>query len=519
MAAGGGANPFPWPAGLNTVQSDKNGNIFRMQGTDWWIAHEFDYEQRLTRVRASNGDIIVNEYDGMGTRLKELNTSAGSTTEKRFVYALGRVIQERDASDAVTARYYWGLGDLMKRDTGSAAKYMVSDLLRSPMDAFDNTGAKVSTDVYDAFGVRIGAISSGARPHPFAWIASYALSPSDLLLAPGGSPVFPELGRGVDGMFRLTHLGEACPSAEGGCPQICGVMCQPEMPRVSPDPVWEACLGVWCCPQDKNCQPIGFPLGCKKIASVCGAEGLCICRGIRAAWGYYRCGHGPGYEPKPLPIPEDMPCACRDLLETPLLGAAATLMEKLTTCCASLGGASRRRGTAPRHPCWKGHISTWCCCRDRDADTKLSESEVFDLILEAMARRCSDLPLGLYGATELASVMLCLSMRESDRRPHACGYDCGLGLFQLTPRKWRDPSCHGVFRGSPWDCSNWSDPRLNTECAAAMLCNCVGCRMRKYKEDPVKSVRCCAVCEYASAGKCVPPEISKAECQCGRPCV
>jgi hypothetical protein len=65
---------------------------------------------------------------------------------------------------------------------------------------------------------------------------------------------------------------------------------------------------------------------------VCGAEGLCICRGIRAAWGYYRCGQGPGYQPKPLPIPEDMPCACRDLLETPP-GTSADLLGGLVSCC------------------------------------------------------------------------------------------------------------------------------------------------------------------------------------------
>jgi hypothetical protein len=132
MAAGGGANPFPWPSGLNTVRTDKNGNILRMQGTDWWMAQEFDYEQRLTRVRAANGDIIVNEYDAMGTRLKELKTSGGSTTEKRFAYGQGcRMIQEKDSTDAVTARYVWGLGKLMKKDTGSAGKCVPPEITKA----------------------------------------------------------------------------------------------------------------------------------------------------------------------------------------------------------------------------------------------------------------------------------------------------------------------------------------------------------------------------------------------------
>jgi hypothetical protein len=114
-----------WPKGTTNVTCDGNGNATQLggqnveDGTIWKVAQEFDYEQRMTRVRAANGDLIVNEYHGMGTRLKELKTSAGSTTEKRFVYALGRVIQERDGSDAVTARYFWGFGELLNRGAGS----------------------------------------------------------------------------------------------------------------------------------------------------------------------------------------------------------------------------------------------------------------------------------------------------------------------------------------------------------------------------------------------------------------
>jgi hypothetical protein len=67
---------------------------FVLEVRDWRIAQEFDYEQRLTRVRAANGDIIVNEYDAMGARLKELKTSAGSTTQKRLVCATAISIQD-----------------------------------------------------------------------------------------------------------------------------------------------------------------------------------------------------------------------------------------------------------------------------------------------------------------------------------------------------------------------------------------------------------------------------------------
>jgi len=97
-------------------------------GTIWKISHEFDYEQRVKRIIMNNGDIIENVYDGMGVRVKEITTSGGSTTEKRFVNALGRVIQERDGSDAVTARYYWEGSRFFKKDHGVSTKYFIPEI-------------------------------------------------------------------------------------------------------------------------------------------------------------------------------------------------------------------------------------------------------------------------------------------------------------------------------------------------------------------------------------------------------
>jgi len=105
---------------------DPSGNI-------WKISHEFDYEQRVKRIIMNNGDGIENMYDGMGVRVKEITTSGGVTTEKRFVNALGRVIQERDGNDAVTARYYWEGSRMFKKDHGANAKYFVPEISNSPV--------------------------------------------------------------------------------------------------------------------------------------------------------------------------------------------------------------------------------------------------------------------------------------------------------------------------------------------------------------------------------------------------
>jgi hypothetical protein len=199
------------------VQSDKSGNILRMEGTNWWIAQEFDYEQRLTRVRAANGDIIVNEYDAMGARLKQIKTSGGTATETRMVYALGRLIQERDASDAVTARYFWGdvaagnAQTVFKKDNGESAKYLVPEGRGSPLENLNKDGTLSGARAYDAFGVT--NYSFGTTLTPFECYANLRLSGSQITLTGQGRPYYPEIGQNVDGGYRLTYFngqGSAC---------------------------------------------------------------------------------------------------------------------------------------------------------------------------------------------------------------------------------------------------------------------------------------------------------------------
>jgi hypothetical protein len=238
-SAGGGANPFPWPSGLTTVNTDRNGNILRMLNGSWWVAHEFDYEQRLTRVRASNGDVMENLMDALGNRLKQLKTSGGSTTETRFVNALGRLLQERNASDAVTARYYWGntgAGNgfaVFKKDNGDSAKYVVSDERQSPLQDFNKDSSLAGARAYDAFGVT--NYTSGTALTPFEVMANLRLSGSQITLTAQGRPYYPEIGQNVDGGFRLAYFNGAG-GAGGGCIGNCGPIYElhPAMPRKGP---------------------------------------------------------------------------------------------------------------------------------------------------------------------------------------------------------------------------------------------------------------------------------------------
>jgi len=170
----------------------------------------------------------------MGTRLKELKTSGGITTETRMVYALGRLIQERDSSDAVTARYYWGdvaAGNgqtVFKKDNGDSAKYLVPEERGSPLENFNKDGTLAGARAYDAFGVT--NYSSGTALTPFELSANMRLNGSHLTLTPVNGALYPELGRAVTGWFRLTHMGFPC------CFFGWGWCCEPEEPGPPPPP-------------------------------------------------------------------------------------------------------------------------------------------------------------------------------------------------------------------------------------------------------------------------------------------
>jgi hypothetical protein len=150
----------------------------------------------------------------------ELTTNGGSVAEKQMVYALGRVIQERDNTDAVTARYYWGdvaagnAQTVFKKDSGESAKYLVPEGRGSPLENLNKAGTLSGVRAYDAFGV--SNYSSGTALTPFELSANMPLNGSHLTVTPVNGALYPELGRAVTGWFRLTHLNGAGWAGGGG---------------------------------------------------------------------------------------------------------------------------------------------------------------------------------------------------------------------------------------------------------------------------------------------------------------
>jgi hypothetical protein len=230
VSAGTGANPFPWPKGTTNVTCDGNGNIVQLwgrnvdDGTIWKVAHEFNYEQQLTRILLNNGDTVLNTYDGFGYRLKEVTTSGGTPTEKRLIPIVGnRVIQERDSSDAVTARYYWEDGVFFKKDRGTSTKYFVPETRNSPFTGWNNTGSFNRYDWWDIFGVKSDESASGSLS-PFQLSSFIFVDASHLTASPFNTFAYAALGRAVTGFFRLTHLNGLAGGGGGGT-GVGGVRC------------------------------------------------------------------------------------------------------------------------------------------------------------------------------------------------------------------------------------------------------------------------------------------------------
>ncbi len=219
---GTGANPFPWPEGVTNVTNDANGNILQMSGTGWQVSHEFDYEQRVKRMVLSNGDVVENIFDGMGRRVKEITTPAGgSPQEKRFILAAGNVVQERDASDNVTARYFWADGNLVKKDTGDESLYIVPGIYKTPFSAWNSTGAFLHYDLWDGFGLKVDESSSG-RFYPFELRSRMKMDASHLFVEMSNFSYYAEIGRQIQGKYLLAYQQSGCLCEGRGCP-ICAV--------------------------------------------------------------------------------------------------------------------------------------------------------------------------------------------------------------------------------------------------------------------------------------------------------
>ncbi len=132
--------------GANTdFTYDTNGNL---TGDGTWT---FGYDREAHLISASkSGTSVTYQYDTLGRRIaKNVN---GTITN--FVYSGQDLIEERDATNAVTAKYVYagGIDNPVKVIKGANTYYYQQDALGNVTALTDSSGAIFETYTYDAFG-------------------------------------------------------------------------------------------------------------------------------------------------------------------------------------------------------------------------------------------------------------------------------------------------------------------------------------------------------------------------------
>lgn len=150
--------------GVTALQHDDNGN----QTDDGTLTFTWDYRNRLRTVmrKAGNALIAVYSYDALGRRIRKVVTNSGALNGTTDFYLSGwREIEERNANDALTQQYVYGIyideplvtdrnldGNNTATDAGDQRLFYHQNTLFSVFALTDTNGRIVEGHHYDAYG-------------------------------------------------------------------------------------------------------------------------------------------------------------------------------------------------------------------------------------------------------------------------------------------------------------------------------------------------------------------------------
>ncbi len=146
---------------------DANGNRLTRSAGGLTTSHGWDFENRLTSVTLpGTAGTVAFKYDPFGRRIQK-SSVAGTTN---YVYDGDNVIEELDATGAVTAQYTQGLGidEPLATYRSSVASFYHADGLGSIQALTDATGLPAAAYVYDSFG---NLFASAGVTNPFRYTA------------------------------------------------------------------------------------------------------------------------------------------------------------------------------------------------------------------------------------------------------------------------------------------------------------------------------------------------------------
>ncbi len=139
--------------GTNAYSYNPNGDITGKTLNSGTQNFTYDFEDRLTSFKATNGTITTYRYDGLGNRLQK---TVGSTTT-RFVNDISgnltNVLAETNSYNTINNWYVYGVGLVSQGSYGSSNRvYPLEDGLGNIRFLTNSGGINVKSYNYDPFG-------------------------------------------------------------------------------------------------------------------------------------------------------------------------------------------------------------------------------------------------------------------------------------------------------------------------------------------------------------------------------
>ena len=164
--------------GTATYTYDANGNLTRQTAGSVITQYGYDAQNRLTSVVDSGGTSQFT-YDPDGNRVQ--STSPAGTTQflvdSENNTNLAQVIEERDGTGSLQARYTYG-DDRLAMVRGGTARVYHSDAHGSTRMLTDGAGAITDTYNYDSYSRTVS--STGSTVNPYRYSGERSDSPSGL---------------------------------------------------------------------------------------------------------------------------------------------------------------------------------------------------------------------------------------------------------------------------------------------------------------------------------------------------
>jgi RHS repeat-associated protein len=159
-----------WGGSATAINYDADGNMtngFTSDGRAFTAA--YDAENRMTAIQYTDGGGVVQRqefsYGSDGyLGIQKSYANGVLTTERRFIWDAGKLLQERDSSNAVVRDYLWGInqpggvGALLSLKQGGAAYQVFSNPRGDVTAILNSSGTVVASYAYDPFG---GALATG----------------------------------------------------------------------------------------------------------------------------------------------------------------------------------------------------------------------------------------------------------------------------------------------------------------------------------------------------------------------